>query len=208
MVGMLGCESGEPPSESTTQPPGQSNTTTPTPSTPSTAPAPETPSSGAAGPGATPASQAVTDGDPPHFINNIIMTANGGVPGVPATQTCVGTATMYRLVGVQRKHKIRWNIQNDGANPCLNLQISQVELRFENAIMANGVGQGETPLNTLSPPGNAPFIQARVHANPSRAPDNPHAKYVVFYQGQQASPDPELDINGDCGGCGPGGGTP
>jgi hypothetical protein len=139
------------------------------------------------------------------------MTANGGVLASPGgsllTAECIGTVTMYRMVGVKRKHKIRWHIQNDPFNGCPGLQVSQVQLRFGNAIMANGVGAGDSPLDTLAPNGSQTYIQGRVHANPSRAPNNPHAKYLVFYKNLQASPDPELDINGDCGSCGPGGGS-
>lgn len=142
------------------------------------------------------------DGDPPHFQNQIILTKNeGGVTG--ATAACVGTVTMYRLPKVQRKHKIRWYIHNDPYNPCPMLDINQVELHFANAVMAEGVTPSEAGLNVLTVKPGQTWIQARVHANPATAP-NGVKKYVVFYKMLQAGPDPELDIDGDCVGCGPG----
>lgn len=178
--------------------------TAPKPAAPTTAAQPSTPQPS---PGSIPSIPNLVDGDPPHFQNTIIMTANGGVPGVAATAPCIGTATMYRMVGVKRKHKIRWHIQNDPYNPCVGLQISQVEVRFTNSVLAQdeSVQPSATAISNAAPSGSNTFIQVRIHADATRAPNNPHTKYRVFYQGQEASPDPEVDVDGSCGGCGPGG---
>ena len=161
-----------------------------------------TQSSGSTG-GAAPAAA----GDP-HFKNTIVMTKNnrayeGGVN--PPQAPCIGIVIDGRPRNVMRKHKLRWLIQNDVANPCpnLNAQLGTVELHFENKIMSKGTSTSDPELDVLQADSANSWIEGRVHADEAKAPNNAHAKYFVFYMSQKASPDPELDIMGDCPTCAP-----
>ncbi len=146
------------------------------------------------------------DGDPPHRNNLIVMTANDN-HDTTVTAACVGTATTYRMRQVKRKHKLRWHIQNDLYNPCPFLNFADVELRFDDPIMADGVQESEAALDVLKPKPGKTYIDGRVHADQMKAPNKIDHKYLVYYKGLKASPDPEIDIDGACGGCGPGGGS-
>ena len=141
----------------------------------------------------------VVDGDPPHHQNLIVMTKNDDHDG-KLDAACLGTVTTYQL-RAKRKQKIRWHIQNDLFNECPDLDESMVELRFNNAVMAETTDAGATALSVLKAVKGK--ITARVHASPTQAANGIY-KYSVYYIGKPAS-DPALDISGDCGACGPGG---
>lgn len=173
------------------------NTTNGTPAAPtSSAPAA---ANGAPSPGPASAFDAV-DGDPPHHQNLIVMTKTDGHDGNNLDAACLGVVTTYQL-RAKRKQKIRWHIQNDLFNECPDLDESLVELRFDNAVMAENTDPGAPALSVLKAVKGK--ITARVHANSTQAADGLY-KYSVYYIGKRAS-DPALDISGDCGGCGPGG---
>jgi hypothetical protein len=140
------------------------------------------------------------DGDPPHHQNLIVMTKNDN-HDANLDASCLGTVTTYQL-RAKRKQKIRWHIQNDLFNECQDLDESLVEVRFDNAVMAETTDPGAPALSILMAVKGK--ITARVHADPTHAADG-HYKYSVYYLGKRAS-DPALDISGECGACGPGGG--
>ena len=140
------------------------------------------------------------DGDPPHHQNLIVMTKTDGHDGDNLDAACLGTVTLYQL-RVKRKQKIRWHIQNDLFNECPDLDENLVELRFDNAVMADTTDSGAPALSVLKAVKGK--ITARIHASPTQAANGIY-KYSVYYIGKRAS-DPALDISGDCGACGPGG---
>jgi hypothetical protein len=140
------------------------------------------------------------DGDPPHFQNLIIMTKNDD-HDTAITAPCIGTVTTFRLK-VKRKHKIKWHIQNDLFNECPDLDENMVELRFDTAAMSDDTNQSSPVLSVIKAKNGK--IVARVHADPTKVPDGKY-RYKVYYMSMLAS-DPQLDISGDCGGCGPGSG--
>ena len=112
------------------------------------------------------------DGDPPHHQNLIVMTKNGDHDGT-LDAACLGTVTTYQM-RAKRKQKIRWHIQNDLFNKCQDLDESMVEVRFDNAVMAETTDTGASALSVLKAVKGK--ITARVHANPTKAVDG-HYKY-------------------------------
>lgn len=132
--------------------------------------------------------------------NIIWMTKNDGQTDESIDAPCLGTVSAYR-VRAQRKQRVRWYVRNDQYNPCPNLDEDQVEVRFTKAVLSEQPNAEDPPVQNVKAMNGR--INARVHVDETTAPDSIE-KYLVYYMNKKASPDPELDINGDCGGCGPG----
>ena len=129
----------------------------------------------------------------------IIMAANLGHENGKVTAACQGAVTTNRI-RAKRRMKVRWQIKNDDDNPCPNLNRSLVSVRFDLPTLAVGTDPAEAVLSEVYGQGNA--IRARVHADPAKVKDEKR-KYTVWYNGKQAAPDPDLDIQGDCPTCAP-----
>jgi len=154
------------------------------------------PAAGTASTGAA----ASSDDDGPNVQNVIWMTKNDGHPDTSITAACVGTVTAYR-VKTKKKHKVRWYVQNDPYNNCPNFEEDEVEVRFNEPTMAENTDPMATPLSNIKAVNGR--IQARVHASNDVVPETRVIrKYLIFYKNEKASPDPELDIDGSCSGCG------
>ena len=141
------------------------------------------------------------DGGGPIKRNVIWMTKNDGHPDTTVSAPCIGTASAYSIK-VMRKQRVRWDVRNDDYNGCPNLTAADVTVVFANAILENPSNSAGAPVNQATYMGGQ--VRGRVHTSATVAP-NGRQKYLVYYKGMKASPDPELDIDGDCGGCGPGG---
>ena len=113
---------------------------------------------------------------------------------------CEAVVTVARIK-VQRNQWIRWHIHDDQYNRCPGLDESAVELVFANAIFQDPDNPSNPPVAVLKPK-MGPRITARVYPNAMTVPNKAY-KYFVRYKALQASPDPEVDVDGDCGGCGP-----
>jgi hypothetical protein len=131
--------------------------------------------------------------------NVIWMTATAaGEEDIEAV--CVGVATKYRLKG-QRRQRVVWKIENDPNYPCPDLNVAQVQVRFSDSMpLAENASPMAPPLDRMNGD-NSGFIRAFIHADSMYAPDDVH-DYLIYYQDARASRDPELDIQGDCAGCG------
>lgn len=128
------------------------------------------------------------------------MARNEGVTGVPAA--CVGTVSPP-LSKVERGQWVIWHISNDRYNPCPDLDYQQVKIVFTAPTMADNTST-TAPIFTEVVWQSGRKLQRRVHRDTAQVPTGKR-KYFVHYRGSQASPDPELDIDGDCGAtCGPG----
>jgi hypothetical protein len=114
---------------------------------------------------------------------------------------CLGTVVAY-VLDAKRNEIVRWRIENDEDNGCPGLTEDNVELQFANAIWLQPPGSS-TPTNILKATGEQ--ILARIVNNETAVP-NGRYKYLLFYttaDGRlQASPDPEVDVDGSCPGCG------
>jgi hypothetical protein len=159
------------------------------------------PSGGAAQPPAQTAAPASAAAD--NVKLTIVMARNFGHSDPKVTAACTGTVTTFR-VPAERKHRVRWKIVNDDDNPCPNLATADVSVKFDAPTMSAGRDTSDPVLSEVKAQGSQ--IRAYVHADVTKVP-NSERKYVVWYKNQQASPDPELDIEGDCGDCSPGGGS-
>src|SRR5688572_20490502 len=114
---------------------------------------------------------------------------------------CLGTVVAY-VLDAKRNEIVRWRIENDEDNGCPGLTEDNVELQFANAIWLQPPGSS-TPTNILKATGGQ--ILARIVNNETAVP-NGRYKYLLFYttaDGRlQASPDPEVDVDGSYPGCG------
>ena len=136
-------------------------------------------------------SPAAATGDEPNLENAIWFVKNDGHDSA-VTAACIGTATTYKMSG-QRKHKVRWHLENDPYNKCDGFQTRDVELRFNAKIW-------EQDTDILTPNGGSANVDGKVRKESGIVADGTY-KYVIYYKGLPASPDPEIDIAGDCGGC-------
>jgi len=183
-----------------------------------TPPAAEAPVPAAGDQPAAPAAAAPADAEEDRIRKTTIWMAkndpDAGHRDPEVVAVCMGTVTVDKLRKVGRKQKVRWRIKNDDdGNDCPTLDVSAIQLRFEDEIW---VDQRET--NSPNPPTFPPVsvltaqggrIEARVYYDdPIKNPPtvrNGSYKYWVVYKTMQASPDPEVDVFDDCGICGPGG---
>lgn len=134
--------------------------------------------------------------DDPNRQMVIIMSENMGSSTIPAA--CTAVIPNY-TVKAMRKHKIRWNIQNDVFYPCPNLDDREVAVQFQEGTLADSKRMDAPLLSVKKGQGNK--IQAYIHADENLVPDSKR-KYWVTYKDKNASPDPEIDVSGDCPGCG------
>jgi hypothetical protein len=127
------------------------------------------------------------------------MTRNDGIQGIDAV--CVGTVAPP-VLKVKRGHKVEWYIRNSAYNGCPDLRPEQVNVVFDVATLADDMNPASVAHTEATWAGRR--LERRVHKNTTHAPDMTRRKYYVYYQTKKASPDPELDIDGDCGSqCGP-----
>ena len=125
----------------------------------------------------------------------IVMTANDG--SLDLESVCVGTVTPPSSL-VKRGQKVRWHVTNDPFNPCPDLDKMQVTLKFDLPTMSDDLDEGSPPQVDVVWRNNK--LERRVHKKQMVVPDSPpKRKYYVYYRAEKASPDPELDIQGDCG---------
>jgi hypothetical protein len=141
----------------------------------------------------TPTPSTVVLGDDNDPRENAIWFAANDNHDAKITAACMAIVTTNSLKA-KRKHKVRWHIENDPYNECEDLDYSQVELRFEKKIW-------RVDADTLKPQGKKKRIDGKLKETATDVPDGKYA-YVIYYKNLRAS-DPELDILGDCGGCGP-----
>jgi hypothetical protein len=113
------------------------------------------------------------------------------------TSACMALVTIPRLKA-QRGHKVTWIVEDDGDNSCSGLDAADIEVRFNDAILVDPMNPSAL---TASVKGKNGRVDAKIAKNATAVP-NKRYPYTVFYLTQQAS-DPELDISGDCGSCGP-----
>jgi hypothetical protein len=123
--------------------------------------------------------------------------AGGGLPA-----ECIGYVDASVLT-VKRLHTIDWDIKNDPDSPCDDLDKDEIDLRFKTEAVGTDENAPAPYKMVLRADG---WWSKKVKGKVTdKAVDGRHG-YVIFYKNQQASPDPELEVDGDCSvGCGPGG---
>jgi hypothetical protein len=145
---------------------------------------------------APPANPGPSDSGPgPHRMNTIFLSNNYGQEDSSVDAACVGTA-MGDPQRIKRKHLVRWQVEDNPNDPCPSMNRSAVKLVFEKAIW---VAPGGMLTNELVANGSGQ-ISGRLTDSGTVAP-NKFYKYYVVYQNKKASPDPKVDVMGDCPMC-------
>ena len=156
---------------------------------------------------AAPAAAAVAAGPNDPKKRTITMYKNDDHLGNAAPAACLGSVTPYRGAKIKRKQGITWKIVNDDdTEKCESIDFTAVEVRFMSAILLDPDTNMPTDRLKGKVVGMHGEIKASIVDNATAVPNGVY-KYLVYYINQVASEDPELDIDGDCGGagCGPGG---
>jgi hypothetical protein len=108
------------------------------------------------------------------------------------TSVCVSQTVPSPLLA-QRKQTIIFTLQNaTGTNACPGYTPANVLLEFKSDVATKRRVHGLA----------AGAITVKVTSSAITAPDNTKHRYDVYYNNLLAE-DPEIDVNGDCGGCRP-----
>ena len=131
--------------------------------------------------------------DPKERKNTILMVAKSANATTAARCSAI---VPYDPQPTKRKQRVRWTIKNDDNFKCENMDPLRVSVHLADDAMDSKI------LTATDPVFGAPRIIGRTRDD---TPDGRY-KYVVYFEDMQAGPDPELDVDGECKGCGPGGG--
>lgn len=165
-------------------------------------------------PAPAPTAAPVADDDGPQADSTdkkitLWMSRNQGNLGSSVDAACVGATSLRPKA--QRKQKVRFYVRQDDEQ-CPGLDTTKVELRFDTAIWVDPTEIDDArpmlpPVATLTRTGLGRQIVGRVYHDMNDStptvPNGPY-KFYVWYNGKKASPDPEVDVDGNCGtDCGP-----
>ena len=161
-------------------------------------------------PAATPAAPVAQQSPSANKKRITIIMTQAPIPSpMDLAASCAGTAVGGWPPKVKRQQVITWVVTNDTEEPCVGLDESKVTVEFINAIWVDNNELNNPGLPTLPPVKilsqnrGMNQIVGEVFFDSIAVPDGRY-KYVVKYFGLNASPDPDVDVDGDCGGgCAP-----
>lgn len=134
--------------------------------------------------------------------NEILMAENGGHKDTSVTARCTASVPRFRIKA-QRKQIVRWHIRDARFDPCPGLDPTMVRLEFDKAIWVDVANPSGPPVAVLNQNQGTNQIVGRVYLSATTVPNQTRASYTVVYQGNKASSDPDVDVDGDCSTCAP-----